>query len=215
MSNMNEAENLRKKYSLIELNEKSISKDPFEQFDIWFKSVLNCGLSEPNAMIISTSSVVGIPSVRTVLLKSYDNRGFVFYTNYESKKGKEIAKNPNTAILFLWKEIERQVRITGRAVKMTKNESEAYFRSRQKESQLGAWASKQSNVIPNREHLIQKYERYEEQFKGKKISLPPHWGGYRVIPTEFEFWQSRENRLHDRICYTLFGKKWHISRLSP
>ena len=215
MSDISETEDLQKKYSLIELNEKTISKDPFEQFDIWYKDVLNSRLPEPNAMIISTADRAGIPSVRTVLLKSYDNRGFVFFTNYESKKGNDLAENPNAAILFLWKEIERQVRISGRVVKTTKKESEEYFRSRPIESQLGAWASKQSSVIPDREHLIENYEKYRMQFERKEIPLPPFWGGYRVIPTEFEFWQGRKNRLHDRICYTIKGKNWHIFRLSP
>jgi pyridoxamine 5'-phosphate oxidase len=215
MSNIHEIEDLRKKYSLIELNEKTVSKDPFEQFDIWFKDALNSRLPEPNAMIISTVNRTGIPSVRTVLLKSYDNRGFVFFTNYESKKGRDLGENPNTAILFLWKEIGRQVRISGSVVKTMQNESELYFRSRPIESRLGAWASKQSSVLPSRENLIENYEKYRKQFEGKEILLPPHWGGYRVIPEEFEFWQGRENRLHDRICYIIKGKDWHISRLSP
>ena len=215
MSNIHEIEDLRKKYSLIELNEKTVSKDPFEQFDIWFKGALNSRLPEPNAMIISTVNRTGIPSVRTVLLKSYDNRGFVFFTNYESKKGRDLGENPNTAILFLWKEIGRQVRISGSVVKTMQNESELYFQSRPIESRLGAWASKQSNVLPSRENLIENYEKYRKQFEGKEIPLPPHWGGYRVIPEEFEFWQGRENRLHDRICYIKKGKDWHISRLSP
>jgi pyridoxamine-phosphate oxidase len=215
MSNIHEIEDLRKKYSLIELNEKTVSKDPFEQFDIWFKDALNSRLPEPNAMIISTVNRTGIPSVRTVLLKSYDNRGFVFFTNYESKKGRDLGENPNTAILFLWKEIGRQVRISGSVVKTMQNESELYFQSRPIESRLGAWASKQSSVLPSRENLIENYEKYRKQFEGKEIPLPPHWGGYRVIPEEFEFWQGRENRLHDRICYIIRGKDWHISRLSP
>ena len=215
MNDTNEIEDLRKKYSLIELNEKTINKNPFEQFDKWYRDVLDSRILEPTAMIVSTANRTGIPSVRTVLLKSYDNRGFVFYTNYESKKGKDLAENPKAAILFLWKEIGRQVRITGKVEKMTQVESELYFRSRPIESQLGAWASKQSDVLPNRDHLIQNYEKYRKQFEGKEIPLPPHWGGYRVIPTEFEFWQGRENRLHDRICYTNKGKVWQISRLSP
>jgi pyridoxamine 5'-phosphate oxidase len=215
MSDSKETEKLRKKYSLIELNEKSVSKDPFEQFDRWFRDAMKSRLPEPNAMIISTVSGAENPSVRTVLLKNYDNRGFVFYTNYGSKKGKELGENPKAAILFLWKELERQVRITGRAVKTTKEESEEYFRSRPIESQLGAWASKQSEVIPTREHLIERYEKYRKQFEGKEIPLPPHWGGYRIIPTEFEYWQGRENRLHDRIIYIKKGEDWDISRLSP
>jgi len=215
MSNIHEIEDLRKKYSLIELNEKTVGKDPFEQFDIWFKDALNSRLPEPNAMIISTTSRAGMPSVRTVLLKSYDNRGFVFFTNYESKKGKDLGENPKAAILFLWKEMERQIRIIGRVEKTTQKESELYFRSRPKESQLGAWASKQSTVLPDRNQLTENYEKYRKQFEGKEIPLPPHWGGYRVIPTEFEFWQGRVNRLHDRICYSKERNSWYISRLSP
>ena len=215
MSNIHDIEDLGKKYSLIELNEKTVSKDPFEQFDIWFKDTLNSRLPEPNAMIISTASRAGMPSVRTVLLKSYDNRGFVFFTNYESKKGKDLGENPKAAILFLWKEMERQIRIIGRVEKTTQKESELYFRSRPKESQLGAWASKQSTVLPDRNHLTENYKKYRKQFEGREIPLPPHWGGYRVIPTEFEFWQGRENRLHDRICYTKERNSWYISRLSP
>ena len=215
MNKRNEAVDLRKKYALTELDEKTICKDPFEQFDIWYKDVLNSGIEEPTAMIVSTTSGSGIPSVRTVLLKSFDQQGFVFYTNYESKKGIELSENPNAALLFIWKEIGRQVRIKGRAAKTTIKDSEEYFRSRPSESQLGAWASKQSSVIPNRNHLIKNYEKYRQIFEGKEIPLPSFWGGYRVIPTEFEFWQGRNNRLHDRICYTKKGKDWHISRLSP
>jgi pyridoxamine 5'-phosphate oxidase len=210
-----ETEEMRKKNSRIELSEKTVSRDPFDQFDIWYKEVLHSGIPEPTAMIVATADKKGIPAVRTVLLKSYDKRGFVFYTNYGSKKGKDLRENPNAAILFLWKEVERQVRISGTVKKTAQSESEEYFRSRPIESQLGAWASKQSSVIPNREYLTEKYEKYRDQFEGKDIPLPPFWGGYRVIPTEFEFWQGRDNRLHDRISYKLKGKEWDISRLSP
>jgi pyridoxamine 5'-phosphate oxidase len=215
MGDSMESEEIRKKYSQIELNEKTVSRDPFEQFDIWYKEVLNSGISEPNAMAAATANSEGIPTVRTVLLKSYDNRGFVFFTNYGSKKGRDLSDNPKAALLFLWKEINRQIRISGTVMKTGQRESEEYFRSRPIESQLGAWASKQSSVIPNREHLIENYEKYKKQFEEKAIPLPPNWGGYRVIPEEFEFWQGGENRLHDRICYTIKGKDWHISRLSP
>ena len=199
----------------IGLNEQTAEKDPFKQFEVWYNEIQKSGTAEPTAMIIATANKKGIPTVRTVLLKSYDKQGFVFFTNYESRKGHDLAENHSAAILFLWKEEKRQVRISGSIVKTSKEESEKYFRSRPIESQLGAWASKQSSVIPNREHLIQNYEKYKRQFEGKEIPLPPNWGGYRVIPEEFEFWQGRENRLHDRICYIIKGKEWHISRLSP
>jgi pyridoxamine 5'-phosphate oxidase len=215
MNERKDTEELRKKYQSLELDEKTVSRDPFEQFDTWYDDIKDSEIVEPTAMIISTTSRAGTPSVRTVLLKRHDKRGFVFYTNYESRKGKDLAENPKAALLFLWKEVGRQVRITGNTVKTTKRESELYFRSRPKESQLGAWASKQSNVLPNREELIKEYEKYEKEFEGNEIPLPPNWGGYRVIPTEFEFWQGRDNRLHDRICYTLKGKEWRISRISP
>jgi|ERR1035437_444317 pyridoxamine 5'-phosphate oxidase len=199
----------------IGLNEQTAEKDPFKQFEVWYNEIQKSGTAEPTAMIIATANKKGVPTVRTVLLKSYDKQGFVFFTNYESRKGHDLAENHSAAILFLWKEEKRQVRISGSIVKTSKEESEKYFRSRPIESQLGAWASKQSSVIPNREHLIQNYEKYKRQFEGKEIPLPPNWGGYRVIPEEFEFWQGRENRLHDRICYIIKGKEWHISRLSP
>jgi len=215
MNDTNETEELRKKYILTELSEKSVSPDPFDQFDRWYKDAPDMGIAEPTAMIISTAGRDGTPSVRTVLLKSYDKEGFVFYTNYESRKGKELGENPKAAILFLWKEAERQIRISGSVKKTTQKESEAYFRSRPIESQLGAWASKQSAVLPSRDYLTDVYEKYRKQFEGKEIPLPPNWGGYRVKPTEFEFWQGRESRLHDRICYTKKGEDWHISRLSP
>jgi pyridoxamine 5'-phosphate oxidase len=215
MSERSEAEESRKIYARAELDERTVNKNPFEQFDRWYKDVQKCGIVEPTAMILATASAAGTPSVRTVLLKSYDKDGFVFYTNYESKKGKELEVNPKAGLLFLWKEIGRQVRIEGSVEKVMKEESEEYFRSRPKESQLGAWASKQSTLIPSREHLLEEYEKYREQFEGSEVPLPPHWGGFRVIPAEFEFWQGRENRLNDRICYTKKGYGWHIARLSP
>jgi pyridoxamine 5'-phosphate oxidase len=203
------------KYGPGELDEKRVSNDPFEQFDRWYKEFQESGAEEPTAMIVSTVSGAGVPSVRTVLLKSNDKDGFVFYTNYQSRKGKELAENPRAALLFLWKEIGRQVRISGRVERVTREESDEYFRSRPIESQLGAWASKQSTVIPSREHLLEIYENYRKQFEGSEIPRPPFWGGYRVIPTEFEFWQGRESRLHDRISYVKKGRDWQISRLSP
>ncbi|MDR3610168.1 MAG: pyridoxamine 5'-phosphate oxidase [Ignavibacteriaceae bacterium] len=197
------------------LSESGVSRDPFEQFGIWYKEAVMTERTEQNAMIISTAGKEGMPSVRTVLLKSFDKDGFVFYTNYGSLKGKELAENPRAAILFLWKETERQVRIRGKVIKTNKGESEAYFRSRPRESQLGAWASKQGEWLKDREHLIETYEKYRKEFEGKEVPMPEYWGGYRVVPTEFEFWQGRENRMHDRICYSLKGYGWHIYRLSP
>ena len=158
------------------LNEKTADKDPFKQFEAWYNEILKSGTAEPTAMIVATANKKGIPTVRTVLLKSYDKQGFVFFTNYESKKGHDLAENPKAALLFLWKEEKRQVRITGSIVKTSREESEEYFRSRPIESKLGAWASKQSSVIPNREHLIENYEKYKKQFEGKEIPLPPFWG---------------------------------------
>lgn len=215
MGNYTDIEDLRKKYALIELSEDSVSKDPIEQFEIWFKDVIESSIVEPSAMVLATANKEGIPTLRTVLLKSFDSRGFVFFTNYESRKAKDLLDNPNVSVLFLWKEVERQVRISGSIAKITTKESEEYFRSRPIESQLGAWASKQSTIIPSREYLVDKYEKYRAQFEGKEVPLPSFWGGYRIIPTEFEFWQGRENRLHDRICYEIKGKGWHIYRLSP
>jgi len=145
----------------------------------------------------------------------FDTRGFVFFTNYDSRKAKELIENPRAAALFLWKDLNRQVRINGSITKTTVEENELYFRSRPKESQLGAWASHQSTTIPNREHLTGNYEKYKKQFAGKEVPLPPFWGGYRIAPTEFEFWQGRDSRLHDRICYSIKGYGWHIYRLSP
>jgi pyridoxamine 5'-phosphate oxidase len=215
MSNDKEAEVISKKSVFNELSESTVNKDPFVQFGVWYKEAFNTGIKEFNAMIISTASKSGVPSVRTVLLKGFDKRGFVFYTNYGSRKSKDFEENPKAALLFLWKELERQIRITGGVEKVTREESETYFRSRPIESQLGAWASKQSELIPNREHLEKEYEKYKQEFEGKEVPAPPNWGGYRLIPREFEFWQGRESRLHDRICYFQKGGVWHIYRLSP
>lgn len=215
MGNNTDIEDLRKKYALIELNEDSVSKDPIEQFEIWFKDAMESGILEPSAMVLSTANKEGVPTIRTVLLKSFDSQGFVFFTNYESRKAKDMSDNPKVSVLFLWKEIERQVRISGSIAKTTTKESEEYFRIRPIESQLGAWASKQSTIIPSRDYLADKYEKYKKQFEGKEVPLPSFWGGYRIIPTEFEFWQGRDKRLHDRICYEIKEWGWHIYRLSP
>jgi pyridoxamine 5'-phosphate oxidase len=215
MDNEQYQKDLQKKYSSEALIEETVNKNPFTQFILWYDEALNSGIPDANAMILATASQIGLPSVRTVLLKGYNEKGFVFYTNYESDKAKDLTENPYAALLFLWKELARQIRISGRVEKTTPEESEAYFRTRPAGHQISAWASEQSKTIPNRDYLVKEFNRIQKQFDWKEIPLPPNWGGYRVIPTEFEFWQGRENRLHDRICYTKKGKAWQISRLSP
>lgn len=207
--------NLRRSYSLKELDEKSVFTDPIEQFAVWMKEAIDAKLLEPNAMILSTSDKNGIPASRTVLLKEFNKAGFVFFTNYESEKSKQMKQNPNAALLFLWNELERQVRINGKVETVSKEDSKKYFHSRPRESQLGAWASKQSSILENRDVLVKRFEEAKEKFDGKEIPLPPFWGGFRLIPNKIEFWQGRQNRLHDRIRYRLEIKKWIIERLSP
>ncbi len=206
---------LRKNYQLADLDESSIKSDPMEQFSLWFNAALESEITEPNAMILSTVSPEGSPSSRTVLLKGLESDGFIFFTNYESEKGRHISNNKNVAILFLWLDLERQVRITGKAVKLDTLASETYFKSRPVESQIGAWASSQSEVVPGREYLEEKFESMKQRFTDGEIPLPPFWGGYKVVPSKMEFWQGRPNRLHDRILYTRDDNEWKIERLSP
>lgn len=215
MINNNDSLKVKRSQTLKVLSENSVLSDPISQFSVWMNDAIESNLLEPNAMILSTANKNGIPSARTVLLKGFDNKGFVFFTNYMSAKAKDLGENPNTALLFLWLELERQIRITGKVEKLSNEESEKYFSSRPRESQLGAWASKQSSVIANRKVLEEQYEDMKRKFDGKEIPLPPFWGGYRVNPQRIEFWQGRESRLHDRICYTLDAGKWKIERLSP
>lgn len=207
---------LRRNYSLESLSETDVHSNPLEQFKTWFQEALNSQLVEPNAMTLATANADGRPSARTVLLKGLENDGFVFYTNYESRKGAELAANPHAALLFNWLELERQVRIEGKVEKVSAETSSNYFRSRPKGSQIGAWASPQSAVITGREILEEKIEELTETFKhDQELPLPPFWGGYVLRPVAIEFWQGRENRLHDRILYALKGEKWHIERLAP
>jgi pyridoxamine 5'-phosphate oxidase len=206
---------LRQDYTLQALTESEIDPNPVKQFQIWFDQAMQAGLPEPNAMTVATASRDGIPSARIVLLKGFDDRGFVFYTNYNSDKGKQLVENPNAAIVFLWKELERQVRIVGTVEKIASKESDAYFHSRPVGSQLGAWASEQSDVIRDRAILEQRLEQLKTQYEHKEIPRPPHWGGFRVKPTEIEFWQGRSNRLHDRLRYRCDKDQWIIERLSP
>ncbi len=198
-----------------ELTENIVDPNPFIQFSHWFNELLKSDVREPNAMVLATASVGGIPSARTVLLKKFDEEGFVFFTNYESHKAKDLTDNPNAEILFVWLDLERQVRIRGKVERVASKESAEYFHSRPTNSQIGAWASKQSSVIPDREFLEERFRETAEKYKNGKIPLPPFWGGFRLIPDEFEFWQGRESRLHDRISYRLKQNVWEIVRLSP
>ena len=198
-----------------ELNETSVNKNPFIQFIKWYESVLNSNLNEPTAMMLSTADVNGNPSARIILLKEIDDSGFVFYTNYESRKGKDLKENPKAALTFFWDELRRQIRIEGRIEKISRETSKEYFSSRLSESQIGAWVSAQSTVIQNREFLENKFDELKEKFGNEEIPLPDFWGGYRLIPNYFEFWQGRENRLHDRICYKIENDEWKIFRLAP
>ncbi|MGB5631237.1 MAG: pyridoxamine 5'-phosphate oxidase, partial [Waterburya sp.] len=188
-----------------------------KQFKVWFQQALDADLIEPNAMTLATATRGGKPTARIVLLKGVDAKGFVFYTNYESKKGQQLTINPYAALVFLWKELERQVRIEGKVEQLSPAESAEYFHSRPKASQLGAWASAQSRVIPNRQVLEQKLTELQEQYSDDvTVPLPEHWGGFRVIPNQIEFWQGRPSRLHDRLVYDLQADgSWSINRLAP
>jgi pyridoxamine 5'-phosphate oxidase len=197
------------------LREEDLDPDPFKQFERWFADAAASGMQLPEAMALATATNLGEPSLRMVLLKGFDSRGFTFYTNYESQKGKELERNPNAALLFYWAQFGRQVRITGRASRTTAEESRQYFESRPRESQLSAWASRQSSVIPDRSVLEEKVRRLSIECEGKPIPLPPHWGGLRLSPAAFEFWLHRQNRLHDRLRYRKEGSAWRIERLSP
>jgi len=198
-----------------ELNHITADKNPFIQFTKWYEYILNSDLNEPTAMTLSTADVNGNPSARIVLLKEFDDTGFVFYTNYESRKGKDLKENPKAALNFFWDQQRRQIRIEGRIEKISQETSKKYFSSRPRESQIGAWVSAQSSEVPNREFLENKFEELVEKFGNEEIPLPDYWGGYRVIPNYFEFWQGRENRLHDRICYKKQKDDWKIIRLAP
>jgi pyridoxamine 5'-phosphate oxidase len=207
---------LRREYARTGLSEHDADRDPFHQFARWFGEALAAGVTEPNAFTLATATREGLPSARVVLLKGYDERGFAFYTNYESRKGAELAENPAAAMVFYWSELERQIRISGRATRLSRGESDAYFRSRPTGSRLGAWASAQSRPIPTRAILEERLRQLEAEHPDGNIPLPPFWGGFRVAPTDFEFWQGRPNRLHDRLRYRRAeDDSWTIERLSP
>lgn len=195
---------------------KSLDPNPFKQFKIWYQDAIEAKIAEPHAMTLATASKEGIPSARMVLLKGVDEGGFVFYTNYESQKGQELAKNPHAALVLYWKELDRQVRITGEVSKVSRQNSQAYFQSRPIGSQLGAWTSNQSQVIANRDVLERELAKVTAQYQDKEIPLPPYWGGYRVSPKTIEFWQSGPYRLHNRFRYTRQDDdNWQIERLAP
>lgn len=207
---------LRHDFTKQTLDKKDVNEDPVLQFEKWFKEAVDAKVNEPNAMGLSTVSAAGKPSSRIVLLRNFDKKGFVFYTNYNSRKGTEINENSNAALLFFWAELERQVRIEGVLTKQTAEESDQYFNTRPRESKLGAWSSEQSKKIESREILDRAYENNSKKFQDKEISRPDFWGGYLLSPTMLEFWQGRPGRLHDRILYTLSSNStWLIDRLSP
>ncbi len=206
---------LRQNYTLQALNETEVDPDPVRQFRIWFDQAVAAELPEPNAMTLATATKTGMPSARIVLLKGVDDCGFVFYTNYESRKARELAENPQAALIFLWHGLERQVRVEGTVEKVTTAEADAYFESRPLESRLGAWTSPQSQVIPNRTILTRRFQELQQQYDQQPIPRPPHWGGYRVLPQVIEFWQGRPGRLHDRLCYKRDNDRWEIVRLAP
>ncbi len=205
---------LRRDYSTRQFNESIAKASPFEQFKLWFYEVSQTNVLEPNAMILSTANKEGKPSSRVLLLKQFDENGFVFFTNYESRKGKELEENPYANLLFFWDVLERQVRIEGAVNKISKEESEEYFRTRPYKSRLGAWASKQSTPLKTRFTLIREVAKVMTKYP-LDVPLPPYWGGYRLVPEQFEFWQGRPSRLHDRIQYSLEKNIWKKIRLYP
>ena len=214
MQEYNELKNLRLNYERDQLLESNIGSNPFIQFKFWFDLVLKANITEPNAMTIATATKNGIPSVRMVLLKGFDDTGFTFFTNYGSRKGKELLENPFASILFWWREFERQVRIEGKIEKISRKESEEYFNLRPLKSRYGALSSNQSEIVENREVLEKRFLDLEKQF-GENPPTPENWGGYKLIPNKFEFWQGRRDRLHDRICYEKVKDDWKIYRLQP
>lgn len=206
----------RKDYSLAGLMEKDLARDPFRQFEKWFQEAEAAKIVEPNAMTVATATKDGRPSARTALLKGIDGRGFVFFTNYESRKGRELAENAHATLVFPWLALERQVIVEGLVTRTSREESEAYFHSRPHASQLGAWVSQQSSVVASRSVLEEAYKAVERKYAGMPVPLPPHWGGFRVAPERVEFWQGRRSRLHDRLVYRRAKDgSWSVERLSP
>jgi pyridoxamine 5'-phosphate oxidase len=206
-----------KQFEIDELDRSNLEENPYMQFDKWYKEASASGIEEPNSMSLATATSSGFPSVRTVYLKYFDDRGFVFFTNYTSQKAFEIEENPNVEILFYWMAMERQIRVKGKCEKVSKLESLKYFASRPRDSQLGAWCSNQSSTISSRSILIQKFDEMKRKFENGEVPIPDSWGGYRIIPEKFEFWQGRKSRLHDRFQYQKSEgiELWNIVRLAP
>ena len=216
VAGMSSLADLRKDYSLAGLLEKDLARDPFRQFDQWFREAEGAKISEPNAMILATADADGRPSARTVLLKGIDGRGFVFFTNYESRKGRALAGNALATLVFPWIALERQVIVEGAVAKVPREESAAYFHSRPRASQLGAWVAQQSSILTGREPLEDAMKALEKKHAGEEVPLPPFWGGYRVAPETVEFWQGRRSRLHDRLRYRREDSgDWIVERLAP
>jgi pyridoxamine 5'-phosphate oxidase len=207
---------LRRDYSSAPLLESEVDSDPVEQFDLWFNQALEAGIVDPNAMTLATATPTGEPSARIVLLKNYDASGFCFFTNYQSAKAEDMAANPRASLMLFWLDLVRQVRITGRVIKTSKEESNHYFAARPRGSQLATWVSKQGQVVQSREELDRLFVEYDKKFEDQEVPLPDYWGGYRLIPDSFEFWQGKINRLHDRLRYKKQDDgAWIIERLAP
>ncbi len=212
---MSEINEIRKEYTYSQLEIDNLDTDPIVQFRYWLNDALKANVAEPTGMVLSTAGSDGKPSSRVVLLKNLDHDGFTFFSNYESRKGIQIEQNPNASLLFFWPLIERQVRIEGRVAKTPRHISDEYFQSRPEGSKIGAWASPQSRIVPNREYLDNLQKDYVVLFKSKALERPENWGGYKLFPHTIEFWQGRENRLHDRFEYKLNGSIWEVHRLAP
>lgn len=207
---------LRKDYSLAGLTEKELARDPFRQFEKWFQEAEAAKIPEPNAMVLTTATRDGRPSARTILLKGLDGRGFVFYSNYESRKGRELEANPRATLLFPWVALERQVIVEGTVTKVAREESETYFHARPRQNQLSAWVSQQSSIISGRAALEESMKAVEKKYAGQEVPLPPHWGGWRLAPETVEFWQGRRSRLHDRLRFRREKDGgWSVERLAP
>ncbi|MGB2867712.1 MAG: pyridoxamine 5'-phosphate oxidase [Bacteroidota bacterium] len=197
------------------LDEKDVLQNPYTQFKLWFEDAVHAEIMEPTAMVLATATPEGVPSARVVLMKSFDDNGFVFYTNYDSRKGSELEKNPHAALLFFWVELGRQVRVEGVVRKTSEEKSVEYFATRPHDSRIGAWASQQSQIIASRSELEAKFQEYAAKFKEREIPKPDRWGGFTLEASRFEFWQGRESRLHDRIVYKRKENEWEIVRLAP